>query len=491
MELFVLLSLLALFLLSVLALTLGVRRGYSSSTSAPPCVSGWLPWIGCAVEFGKEPLLFLDATRKRLGDVFTIHAAGRRMTFLMDPDDTHIFMQSDALDFQKAVQPFTSKAAGLPAKSFTESHRALHDLVKGKLASGKLNHITRETLSLFEEKLHYYAQKYSLNQPSSQSAVPPGQAGMGDGSTSLYTLVQSVMFHSGVQSLFGQKCIDDAKDIDFFRETFERYDLDFEYGAELPPVFLPKWATCKTWLLKLLKGVIDQMQPQADSENKNLLEELMLNVDKYSAHNYGLLLLWATQANAIPAVFWTLAFLHQDDHRHHLERVRTEAHALFDGKGKSDFTEDDLKGLTYTLWCVLEGIRLRSPGMITRLSVKPLKVKNYVIPKGHYVMVSPFWLHRNEAKFPNSSDFMPERWQSTEIAKGGFLPGFTAFGGGRYQCPGRWFAMMEMQIIVALVVYHYDIELQTGVPGPSPLHLVGTQQPAAKCDVKIKRRIVA
>ena len=32
------------------------------------------------------------------------------MTFLMDPDDTHIFMQSDALDFQKAVQPFTSKA---------------------------------------------------------------------------------------------------------------------------------------------------------------------------------------------------------------------------------------------------------------------------------------------------------------------------------------------------------------------------------------------
>ena len=32
------------------------------------------------------------------------------MVFLMDPDDLSIFLQSEKLDFQKAVQPFTSKA---------------------------------------------------------------------------------------------------------------------------------------------------------------------------------------------------------------------------------------------------------------------------------------------------------------------------------------------------------------------------------------------
>lgn len=36
-----------------------------SNAQHPPVQSGWLPWIGCAVDFGREPLYYIDRTRKK------------------------------------------------------------------------------------------------------------------------------------------------------------------------------------------------------------------------------------------------------------------------------------------------------------------------------------------------------------------------------------------------------------------------------------------
>ncbi len=72
----------------------------SRSSNRPP-QEGWLPFIGCAVEFGKAPLLFIKRCIDKVprvsqehtssqhiqhGSVFTIYAAGKKMTFLLDPE---------------------------------------------------------------------------------------------------------------------------------------------------------------------------------------------------------------------------------------------------------------------------------------------------------------------------------------------------------------------------------------------------------------------
>lgn len=52
----------------------------------------------------------------------------------------------------------------------------------------------------------------------------------------------------------------------------------------------------------MLAGIRKQ---QAAGESKGLLvEQLMNSVDEPSAHNYALLLLWASQANAVPVSEW-------------------------------------------------------------------------------------------------------------------------------------------------------------------------------------------
>lgn len=50
----------------------------------------------------------------QLGDIFTIHAAGKMMTFVTDHRNYQHYFTTTHADFQAAVQPFT-KGAGMYA----------------------------------------------------------------------------------------------------------------------------------------------------------------------------------------------------------------------------------------------------------------------------------------------------------------------------------------------------------------------------------------
>lgn len=46
----------------------------------------------------------------QLGEIFTIHAAGKRMTFVTNHEDFHHYFTTTHTNFQSAVQPFTMRA---------------------------------------------------------------------------------------------------------------------------------------------------------------------------------------------------------------------------------------------------------------------------------------------------------------------------------------------------------------------------------------------
>ena len=43
-----------------------VRSNLGGKERLPPVKSGWIPWVGCAIPFGKEPLWFIQQTRKEV-----------------------------------------------------------------------------------------------------------------------------------------------------------------------------------------------------------------------------------------------------------------------------------------------------------------------------------------------------------------------------------------------------------------------------------------
>ncbi|XP_046770694.1 24-hydroxycholesterol 7-alpha-hydroxylase isoform X10 [Gallus gallus] len=294
--------------------------------------------------------------------------------------------------------------------------------------------------------------------------------------------LRHIMYPAVVNTLFGKgACPTSHSELREFEEHFWKYDEDFEYASQMPECFLRNWSKSKKWLLKLFEKVVSDAERTNPSEttSKTLLQHLLDNLQgKHLAPNYGLLMLWASQANAVPIAFWTLVFILSSPSVY--KKVMEDLTSVFGNTGKDEIevSEEDLKNLPYIKWCTLEAIRLRSPGAITK--------KSFTIPAGDMLMLSPYWLHRNPKYFPDPEMFKPDRWKEANLEKNAFLDGFVAFGGGNHQCPGRWFAIMEIQLLVALFLYKYEFVLLDAVPKESPLHLVGTQQPLTPFRVQYK-----
>ena len=119
-------------------LSRGPGRSLGRGCKLPPVEGGWVPWLGCALAFGKEPLSHIKKTHDKvwevwglkvcqhlsfqLGDVFTINVAGKWMTFVMDVNSYQHFFSSNCLDFQAAVLPIC-KGVGMSVHTpYVTSH---------------------------------------------------------------------------------------------------------------------------------------------------------------------------------------------------------------------------------------------------------------------------------------------------------------------------------------------------------------------------------
>nr|DBA27437.1 TPA: hypothetical protein GDO54_007930 [Pyxicephalus adspersus] len=69
----------------------------------PPLDCGFIPWLGHALEFGRDAAAFLSRMKAKHGDIFTVQVAGRFVTVLLDPlsYDHVVWESSDKLDFGK------------------------------------------------------------------------------------------------------------------------------------------------------------------------------------------------------------------------------------------------------------------------------------------------------------------------------------------------------------------------------------------------------
>lgn len=90
-----------IIILGCLALFLLLQR---KNLRRPPCIKGWIPWIGVGFEFGKAPLEFIEKARIKYGPIFTVFAMGNRMTFVTEEEGINVFLKSKKVDFELAVQ---------------------------------------------------------------------------------------------------------------------------------------------------------------------------------------------------------------------------------------------------------------------------------------------------------------------------------------------------------------------------------------------------
>ena len=94
-------------------------------------------------------------------------------------------------------------------------------------------------------------------------------------------------------------------------------------------------------------------------------------------------------------------------------------------------------------------------------SGQPTKVGPYLVP-GETMLSIPTWtIQHDERYFEKPHEWVPERWTSRpEMVKDrrAYLP----FSMGRTVCAGKYFALMEMKVVVAKVVGEFEIGFPKG-----------------------------
>jgi len=157
-----------------------------------------------------------------------------------------------------------------------------------------------------------------------------------------------------------------------------------------------------------------------------------------------------------------------------MERATAEVRRAFASHGSVREEKLVEAGLQYLPLVIQETLRLHTPlpFLIPQVCQEPCRVLGYDVPQGITVMVNAWALGRDERYWPGDPDaFRPERF---EAAAGGSAADFKGadfellpFGSGRRMCPGMGFALANMELALASLLFHFDWE----VPGAAELDM--------------------
>ena len=173
----------------------------------------------------------------------------------------------------------------------------------------------------------------------------------------------------------------------------------------------------------------------------------------------GLTLLLAGQETSAIALSWCFYLIGQ--HRDVHTRMADEAEAVLRGRNA---TVEDLPRLNYIEKVIKEAMRLLPPAWaIGREATTDCEIGNYLVPKGTTIFICPWVLHHSARYFDDPAEFRPERWDGSLEQK---LPRFAymPFGGGPRICIGNRFALMEISLVIATVLQHFELQWDASRP---------------------------
>jgi len=186
-------------------------------------------------------------------------------------------------------------------------------------------------------------------------------------------------------------------------------------------------------------------------------EETGQGMDDLALRNQVITLLLAGYETTASALTWTFYLLSQ--HPEVVARLRAELRDVLDGRTP---VSDDLPSLDYTRMIFEEALRLYPPAWVLgRVALGEDRLGGYAVPPRTIIAISPYTVHRHLAFWRDPDHFDPERFshqRSSQRQRFSYIP----FGAGPRQCIGNTFAMLEAQLIIAMVMGRFDLAL---VPG--------------------------
>lgn len=148
-------------------------------------------------------------------------------------------------------------------------------------------------------------------------------------------------------------------------------------------------------------------------------------------------------------------------------------------------TLEDAPKLVYTRMVIEEAMRLYPPAaMFVRDATDADTIGEYEIPKRSMLVFSPYLTHRHPAFWTDPERFDPERFAPEQLKRHPYA--YIPFGAGPRKCIGNHFALLENQLVLAMVVQRFRLQLAPNQH--TRPHFGGTLRPASNLVMRLEQR---
>lgn len=410
----------------------------------PPAVKGnW--FFGAGIDFALDPIGFLNKHRGTQGGIYIVPSRAKNIMVVQDPDLVKYMLQDNNKNFIKSfgydvLAMLLGKGLLTSEGDFWRKQRrmaqpAFHKERLNAMVNAMVN-CTNEYMDKLEAKR---GKVVDLSKEMSHITLH---------------IVATSLFSSNVEDVVDTV----ALEMDIAQElAIERISNPFKL-----PVWIPTPGNLKEKksIARLDKVMMDIIEKRRNDPNKydDLLQMLMEVKDEDTGEQMSdrqlrdecmtiFLAGHETTALALTWLWYTL-----DQNPAEIDKLRAEAEAVLQGNNPQ---VDDVMKLEYTRMAIDEGMRLYPPAWaIGRRAVEDDEMGGYRIPKGYNLIIPVYHIHHNPEIWDNAERFIPERFRKGNLKEKHRFAYFP-FGGGPRLCIGNNFALMEMQIVVAMMITRF------------------------------------
>ena len=292
------------------------------------------------------------------------------------------------------------------------------------------------------------------------------------------------------QTMFSTSVLDKIEHLSPSLDILLRYAARSIMNPLILPLYIPtpgnqKFKQALGAIDEVIYGIIDQRRTASSARN-DLLDMLLTARDDSTGEKMTdrqirdevITIFSAGHETTANLLSWTLYLLarHPD--------VLAKLHQELDGLPQGKIPDaEDLQQLVYTRAILNESLRFRPPaGIMLRKVNKDTEVDGYFLKAGRLAIFSIFNLHPHADFWPQPEQFDPERFLMPANRRFSFMP----FGTGERICIGNHFALLESQLLLSMIVRHYDLQLLD--TDEVEIEMAVTLRPKGGIPATIKRR---
>ncbi|KAJ1558797.1 Lanosterol 14-alpha-demethylase [Cladochytrium tenue] len=451
----------------------------------PPLVPSPVPFVGNAIEYGVDPVRFLQGLQDKYGDCFTFVMAGRKMTFCMGADGNFTF-------FNVKLKEATAEGAYATLTVPIFGKEVVYDVDNAVFMEQKkfikdalTTNAFRSYMPIIEaESKDFYASHFKF--PSDDAEI----------TTEIFHQMSEMIIRTASHCLMGKEVRQKLRE-GIVAKLYKDLDRGFApinvFFSWLPlPSYINRDRANKE-MTRVFTEILRERRAKKDEETHNDVLQALL-VAKYkdgtpltdAAISHILIaLLMGGQHTSSTTSSWILFELARRPDI--VAELLKEQSMVLTGKPDTpphklpSIDYDSLRSMKLLNSVMMESLRLHAPiHTIMRKVESPVVNGDVVIPAGHFICASPQVSQLDPTRFPDPTRFDPYRhiagvdttaeWTigGVDVAQKSARSHFLPFGAGRHRCIGEAFAYVQNKLIVSLFLRDYEISLpkdpKTGEP---------------------------